>query len=60
MIKITTEKAVNKLKQYIDECDADDLARLLGEIFGGECFQDPDDLDIYNFEPNEYYGGETF
>ena len=58
MKKIVTEKAVEILKKYVDECDGDELARLLGELFGGECFQDINDPNIYTFEPNEYYTGE--
>jgi len=58
MIKINTEKATNALKRYINECDGDELARLLGDIFGGECFQNDEDSDWYDFKPNDYYAGE--
>ena len=57
MIKIPEYIAVERLKKYIDECDNDELARLLGDIFGGTCFQDAE-ADVYNFEPDKYYNGE--
>lgn len=57
VIKIPEYIAVERLKKYIDECDGDELARLLGDCYGGDCFQD-NDVEIYNFEPNEYYSNE--
>lgn len=57
IIEIPEYIAVERLKQYIDECDGDELARLLGEVFGGECSQDVN-AEIYNFKPDEYYSGE--
>jgi len=58
IIKIPEFLAVNSLKEYIDGCDSDEIARLLGEIFGGECFVNTDDPEVYDFKPNEYYSGE--
>jgi len=59
MIKIPEHEAVRRLREYINDCDTDDLARLLGECFGGECFQDNNDTEgeVYNFEPDENYYG---
>lgn len=56
--KIHEENAVIHLKRWIDECDGDELARLLGDVFGGECFQDCNDPTQWNFTPNKYYAGE--
>jgi hypothetical protein len=58
MIKINTNQAISSLNAYLKECDSDELARLLGEIFGGQCFQNTDNPDIYDFEPNEFYTGQ--
>ena len=57
-IKISTSDAVSRLTAYLQKCDGDELARLLSDCFGGQCFQSPEDPDIYNFEPNKFYGGE--
>ena len=57
-IKITEAEAVRRLKDYIDDCDGDELARLLGECFSGECFQNSRHPGEYDFTPNDYYGGE--
>lgn len=53
---ITDALAVERLKRYIDDCDADEIARLLGDIFGGECYAD--DVPCYEFFPNKFYAGE--
>ena len=55
--RVVEEKAIRLIKDYVEECDGDELARLLGELFGGKCFQDSGDPQCYNFEPNEFYGG---
>lgn len=56
-IKLTEVEAVGYLRDYLNDCDSDELARLLGDCFGGECFQDSGRPEIYNFTPNEFYGG---
>jgi len=49
--------------QFIKECDADELGRIAGDIFGGECLWSEKDAnptnlaDYYLFTPNEFYGG---
>ena len=43
------------ITRYIQDCDADELARIAGECFGGYCLTDGDD---YNFTPNGSYAGE--
>lgn len=50
---------VSRLREWINECDADDLARITEEVFGGKCFQNSNDAEgeIYSFEPNENYYG---
>jgi len=39
-IKISTGDAEDRLIKYIKECDGDELARLMGDCFGGQCFED--------------------
>jgi hypothetical protein len=56
IIKLTEEQIVTHLKRFIDECDGDELARITGDIFGGDCFYDT--KEIYEFKPNEFYAGE--
>jgi hypothetical protein len=58
VIYITESQAVEHLKKYIDECDGDEIARLLGELFGGECFQNVKDTSLYDFQCDKYYSGE--
>ena len=58
LIEIPEYIAIERIKNYINECDGDELARLLGEFFGGICFQDAHNPEKYNFELNEYYSGE--
>lgn len=64
-IKLMEYEVVDHIKQFIDNCDGDELARICGEIFGGECFASEEVIDevytgeiVYDFEPNEFYGGE--
>lgn len=57
IIKIPEWIAIDSLKRHIDGSDSDELARLLGDIFGGECNQDVE-AEIYNFKPNKFYAGE--
>jgi hypothetical protein len=57
LFEIPESIVVERLKRYIDECDGDELARLLGDLFGGECSQDVN-AEIYNFKPDEFYAGE--
>jgi len=65
-MKISEQELVNHLKEFIDNCDVDELARIAGEVFGGKCYwvETVDEIenlsfeDIYDFEPDEYYGGE--
>jgi hypothetical protein len=53
---LVTEKTIeNLLKQHVENCDADELGRLAGYAFGGECF--PEDEDTYSFVPGECYDG---
>ena len=62
MKNLTELQCIEAIKNYLDECDADELARLTGELFGGEChvhFEIENDINanVYEFEPNEYYSG---
>ena len=45
---------------WLHEADADELARVAGELFGGTCFlshQDKEANNIYEFTPDENYYG---
>ena len=66
-MKLTEERIRQAFNTYLEECDADEFARLVGDVFGGGCF--PVLLDesesgtgkievIYDFEPNSFYAGE--
>jgi len=58
-IKISTGDAEDRLIKYIKECDGDELARLMGDCFGGQCFEDLETKTAnFSFEPNEFYRGE--
>jgi len=64
-VKLSESEMIKHLTTFIQECDADELARITGDIFGGKCFwsDDIDDIDknydlVYTFEPDENYAGE--
>jgi hypothetical protein len=56
-IKLSDSTIVDTIKDWMENtADADELARIAGEIFGGICYYEGEGL--YFFEPNEnYYGG---
>jgi hypothetical protein len=65
IIRLTENRVLQALTEYLQECDSDELARIAGDIFGGECFSKPiiDKKNMwtgysYEFEPNENYAGE--
>ena len=57
-IKISEDTLIIRLKKFIDECDADELARLTGEVFGGKCYYNGALSEEYVFTPDENYAGE--
>lgn len=65
-MKIKEHEIVNAIHKFVDECDADELARLAGDLFGGNCCWDEmncldtdlQEEDTYIFEPNGNYYGE--
>ena len=57
IIKIPEYVVVDRLIRYINECDADELARICGDVFGGSCFKDVE-TEVYNFEPDKFYAKE--
>ena len=64
-VKLSEEEMIEHLTNFIKECDADELARITGDVFGGKCFWSGDinDIDaiydcVYTFEPDENYDGE--
>ena len=56
-ITLTDSLITNALINWLHEADTDDLARIAGEVFGGECFYENMD-DGYSFYPNENYYGQ--
>ena len=58
VIKLNTKWMFRVLDEHLNRCDGDELARLVGDVFGGECFQDKKNPDVFNFEPNEFYSGD--
>lgn len=59
---IKEDRIIVAFQNWLQGCDADELARVTGELFGGECFarfdRDISDEPVYLFEPNEFYCGE--
>lgn len=67
MIIIGEEAMDIKIHNWFITAEADEIARVAGEIFGGKCFADfkPDgkgkQVLCYEFEPDEnYYGALDF
>ena len=63
-MKITEDQIIEQFQKWLTECDRDELARVTGELFGGNCFpvynEDSDKWE-YDFEPDEnYYGAFLF
>ena len=62
-MQITEDQIIEQFQKLLAECDADTLAQLTGEAFGGKCYYasyQPTDLSIptvYEFEPDENYSG---
>ena len=54
---LTEDSIVNSLMEYLRSCNRQELSRLTGELFGGECFYQPD-IESYIFNPNNCYTGE--
>jgi hypothetical protein len=52
MIIISEDTLTNKIHDLLIEMDADELARIAGEMFGGECYYF---WDGYHFYPDENY-----
>jgi len=56
MIRLSEDRLVESLTNFLETCDADVLAMFAGLAFGGQCFFAPNGM--YDFEPDESYGGE--
>jgi len=54
-MKVKEGDILNAIFNWMQDADGDEMARVTGEMFGGECFTD--DGDIYTFTPNENYTG---
>ena len=63
-IILTEDKILSAFTGWLSACDADELARMTGETFGGECFsrlttdENGKLMIVYDFTPNINYGGE--
>jgi len=55
-IIVSDSQIVTAIQKWLDDCDADDLARIAGNAFGGACFY-LDDERGYEFETDENYFG---
>lgn len=58
-LKLTEAQVTDALSNWIESADADELARVTGELFGGNCYADYDDArgNVYSFTPNKEYCG---
>ena len=56
-MRISGKVLIQKMLEFIDECDEDELARIAEQMFGGACFPDLDKGEGYVFTPNENYTG---
>jgi hypothetical protein len=54
-IIVSEDAIIAQMLDFLTECDRDELARLTGEIFGGECCYFPDGYHFYPDAEN-YYG----
>jgi hypothetical protein len=57
-ISLDEGAVIDAFHDWLAEADADELARLTGELFGGECFAVSEEFGhSYAFTPNDYYCG---
>ena len=61
-MELTEEQITDALHDFVRDCDADDLAKLAGELFGGKCTtrivkEEWGYETHYTFEPDENYMG---
>ena len=56
---ITEDEIIGRLQDFLIECDADTLANLVGEYFGGEChYLNGEGYNTrFVFIPNDNYMG---
>jgi hypothetical protein len=62
---LTEFQIIEKVNQFLETCDYDELAKLTEHLFGGECnaFEEQDGNENYtgnivlDFQPNENYNG---
>ena len=55
-IHITDNEIIKSISDWAKDCDADELAYFVGEIFGGNCEYNTD-TEKYDFEPTTEYMG---
>ena len=57
---IKDEELTREMHEWITYADADELARIAGEMFGVNCFSKSNydsDITVYEIQPNENYYG---
>ena len=52
-MKVTDKQIVTALKDFIDNCDVDELADMAGTFLGGSCHYEEE--GEYEFIPNDKY-----
>jgi hypothetical protein len=55
IIKVKESAIAQAIVDVVEHCDADTLAKIAGDVLGGNCFYDED--GEYDFEPDENYAG---
>jgi hypothetical protein len=55
-IELTLDRVLNAILNWAERCDGDELARMTGELFGGDC--STENGETFSFTPNENYFGQ--
>jgi hypothetical protein len=58
ILKISEEQVTRKLWEWIVDADSDEIARLVGDLYGGTCYTNKNEEGVFNFEPNEFFTNE--
>lgn len=57
VIAVSLTSMEDALIEYIKGADFEELARIAGEVFGGECWYWGGRWEEFHFEPNDKYTG---
>jgi len=60
MMRLKEDEIIKAITDWMADCDADEFARVTGELFGGTCYPVIVDNGLryaYDFEPDENYCG---